>query len=153
MNDDQWKGVINFLNEKFDEHGLFRKAWSAQTEANLPLIKKENSLRAATEHMLLDKERAVVIVGASPRLKEDVEKLKALDENFVLVCANSAVKYLLDHGIRPDYVISIDADDVIAKRDLENFLQVVVIATVFRGGFKLVKKHENGYFAPVFVSN
>lgn len=119
MNDDQWKGVINFLNEKFDEHGLFRKAWSAQTEANLPLIKKENSLRAATEHMLLDKERAVVIVGASPRLKEDVEKLKALDENFVLVCANSAVKYLLDHGIRPDYVISIDADDVIAKRDLD----------------------------------
>lgn len=119
MNDTQWQNTISFLNEKFTEDGEKQKLWSEQTRVNLPLINKDNSLRGQTEHMLLNDEKAVVIVGASPRLKEDVLKLKELDGDFVLVSVNSAARVLIQNGIKPDYVISIDSDDIISKRDLD----------------------------------
>jgi len=61
----------------------------------------------------------MVLVGASNCLERDVDKLKEMDDNFVIVCANSSLRYLLKHGIRPKYCISLDSDDIDIPQHLD----------------------------------
>ena len=57
-------------------------------------------------------DKTVIVVGASPCLERDVKALKkATRRDFSIFCVNSALKYLLDHGVRPDYVVALDSDD------------------------------------------
>jgi len=65
------------------------------------------------------KERAVVLVGSSPRLAGDVERLRGLNDNFRIICANSALKFLLKHGVRPHYTICLDSDRIDIPQHLD----------------------------------
>lgn len=108
MNIYQWKGQIRSFNDGFEPIKP-QKEWDDNTEANLSRLNKANSIRNL-KGIYSDKEKAIVIVGASPCLKRDVEKLKQCNDNFVIVCVNSALRYLLKHGIKPDYVVCLDSD-------------------------------------------
>jgi len=83
------------------------------TTENLPLFKKGNSIWNLEFKYYKRRWEGNVLVGSSPCLAKDVEKLKELDDNFIIVCANSALKFLLKSGINPHYVICVDSDDVI----------------------------------------
>lgn len=109
MNIYQWKRQIKFFNDGFQDIKP-QQEWDDNTEANLSKLNKANSIWNLKGICSGNKEKAVVIVGASPCLKRDVEKLKQCNENFVIVSVNSALKYLLDHRIKPDYVICLDSD-------------------------------------------
>jgi len=61
----------------------------------------------------------MVLVGASPCLKDDVKYLKNLGDNFCIICANSSLRFLLSNGIRPDYCICLDSDDVDIPQHLD----------------------------------
>lgn len=61
----------------------------------------------------------MVLVGASPCLKEDVKYLKNLGKNFCIICANSSLRFLLSNGIRPDYCICLDSDDIDIPQHLD----------------------------------
>jgi len=64
-------------------------------------------------------EKAMLLVGASPCLKKDVEYLKDIDDRFCIVCANSSLKFLLRHGITPDYCICLDSDHIDIPQHLD----------------------------------
>ena len=67
----------------------------------------------ATEH-LQDTElgKTAVIMGASPKIESQVETLRNLQEDpeFVLCGLSSNLEFLLNNGIQPKYLITIDAD-------------------------------------------
>ena len=110
MSTAQFRQSINFFNDLHMEGGGPQAMWSENTRRNLPRIKKKDSMYSYTNLYGGDNEKAIVLVGASPSLKDDVEKLKELDDNFVIIAANSALKFLIKHGIKPEYVIAIDGD-------------------------------------------
>ena len=43
-----------------------------------------------------------IVVGAGPSLDGDIERIRALRDRAVIISASSALKVLLEHGIRPD---------------------------------------------------
>lgn len=122
MNIDQFKQSIKFFNKRHQEATNPIELWSENTERNLPRIKKKDSIWQLENLLKDEKEKAVVLIGASPCLKRDVEKLKALDDNFITIAANSALKFLLKNGFKPDYVIALDGDktNLVGHLDCDN---------------------------------
>jgi len=118
MNIHQWKKQIRNFNKAY-ENSAPSKQWNRNTRANLSRFNKENSIWSMQWKYTGEEEKAMVLVGSSPCLAEDVKKLKALDDNFIIICANSALKYLLKNGVKPHYVISIDSDDIDIPQHLD----------------------------------
>jgi len=119
MNIHQWKQQIKNFNASFEKHPEVRGQWNKNTLANLFRFKKENSIWNLEWKYYKEKEKAMVLVGSSDCLTKDVKYLKELDEIFCIICANSSLKFLLRHGIKPDYVIALDSDDIDIPQHLD----------------------------------
>lgn len=139
MNEYQYFDTIKWLNDKFEESGP-RERWSECTRLNLPLIDKKMSVHKFKDIYFGEKEKVIVVVGASPRLNEDVEYLKKLDDKYVIMVSNSAAKFLVDNGIKPHYVVSIDADDIIATRDLDFDTSDLTLITTNASSPEVIKR-------------
>ena len=105
----QWQGAIETFNTTMcvptDE-------WDANTEANLKRLNKENSIWTLERAFVNPNDKATVVVGASPCLERDVDALKKCTrKDFAIFCVNSSLKYLLEHGVKPDFVVALDSDD------------------------------------------
>lgn len=61
------------------------------------------------------------VVGASPNLEASIEKLRCLDNNSVLIAADTAFPFLVDNGIEPDYAVTIDAQPL----SLQHFIGLI----------------------------
>ena len=106
---EQWKNSI----EAFNTNSILpTDEWDVNTEANLKRLNKKNSIWNFEKSFLNPHDKAAVIVGASPCLKRDVNALKKCTrKDFAIFCVNSALKFLLSHGVKPDYVVAMDSDD------------------------------------------
>jgi len=62
--------------------------------------------------------KTAVMLGASPAIKNQIATLRILqdDSDFVLIGITSGLKFMLDNGIKPKYVMIADADP-----DIERF--------------------------------
>jgi len=131
MNLHQWMHNIKTFNASFAKHDEIHDQWNVNTIANISRFHKNNSIWNL-EGKYREEDKAMVLVGASPRLSEDVEKLKDLDDNFCIICANSSLKYLLRHDIKPDYVICLDSDhlDIPQHLDIERDDITLLASTV-----------------------
>ena len=93
-------GNINagILDERLD-------AFRRNVEKNLPLIKKHGGLQSVVPLLA---GRHIFIAGAGPSLEKDIPLLKKISAmpSAALISADMALKVLLKHGIRPDFVIS-----------------------------------------------
>lgn len=110
MNIHQWKKYVNKFNGAFEENMALRNEWNNNTLENLHRFNKGNSIWNLLDLYSGEKEKIAVLVGASPCLAKDVEYLKELDDNFFIICANSAFPILSKHNIKPKFVICLDSD-------------------------------------------
>jgi hypothetical protein len=116
----QWKSAIKAFN---DNASVPEEEWEINTRANMDRLHKNNSVWTMKDKFLQPNDKAVIIVGTSPCLKRDVKKLKGLNrDDFCIVCVNSALKFIMDRGIIPDYVVAFDSDeeDVFAHLDVDS---------------------------------
>jgi hypothetical protein len=67
-----------------------------------------NSYCGDSYRELFPKDMPAVIVSAGPSLERNVGFLKQAKNHALIVCVDSAVKYLLKENISPDFVISVD---------------------------------------------
>ena len=131
MNIHQWQKQIREFNKKYSDDDGLHKEWNVRTLENIPYFTKEKSIWNLEFKYYAEDEKAMVLVGSSPCLKRDVEKLKDLDDNFIIVCANSSLKFLLKNGIKPHYVICIDSDaiDIPQHMDIEGSEDITLLAS------------------------
>ena len=54
------------------------------------------------------------LVGAGPSLDKNIDNLKEYQKTSIIMCADVVLPVLLDHGIIPDFVVTIDPSDVLA---------------------------------------
>jgi len=92
----------------------------------------------ATAHLQdVEKGKTAIIMGASPHIQTQVETLRDIqdDPQFVLCGLSSNLEWLLNNGIRPKYVITIDADpsqgDFWTNLDMEKTRGITLIANTF----------------------
>ena len=119
MNIYQWKNQIHNFNESFSHNEEVKDKWARNIELNIDKFTKKNSIWNLEDIYLDEKEKAAILVGASPSILDDVEKLKNIDDNFFIICANSSLKILLDHGVKPDYCMCLDGDEVDIPQHLD----------------------------------
>ena len=106
-----------------------KDTWQAHAAANHERVKQQIGALWQTANM-----KTGVLIAAGPSLEASLPEIKAIDRaTHEIVCVDMALKFLLDHGVRPDYVICSDASKEIARTlvsaasaDISLLLNVVV---------------------------
>ena len=88
----------NFISE--DQDKLWVKNYSINRPTMLPCIRNEYG-----------KHRITILVGGSPAIEKNWEALKDLEDDFILVCCTTSLRFLLDHDLKPDYCVLVDAGE------------------------------------------
>lgn len=91
------------------------------------------------------KGKKVIIVAAGPSLDKNVEQLKTIDrktDEYVILAVGTVYKKLLNMGIKPDYVIIIEANENIISQisgveDKE--VPLLILSTAYR---ELARKYQ-----------
>ena len=96
--------------EKIHEARLVRTAsrhkgaWMENIQANKPRI-----IRDLSELWLDSDGGEIISVAAGPSLAFDLHRIRTMAPGRQIVCVDMALKFLVNNGIFPDYVISTDA--------------------------------------------
>lgn len=86
----------------------FSKRWLINTVNNIAAISNNNYyLLSDLENKFIG--QTALIAGAGPSLSENITKIQANRDKFVIFAVNKVVKYLLQNGITPDFVVGLDA--------------------------------------------
>lgn len=85
---------------------VYAKKFTINAIKNLSFIKKSNYIGEFIDK--LDKEVPVIIVSAGPSLDKNIDELKRAEGKAFILSTDTAVKYLLEHGIRFDAIVTVD---------------------------------------------
>ncbi|HOJ50359.1 MAG TPA: DUF115 domain-containing protein [Spirochaetota bacterium] len=61
------------------------------------------------------KDTPALIIGGGPSLNRCIDKIKKVKDNVFIISVNTSLAYLLDNGIVPDFVVTVDPQDKIYK--------------------------------------
>jgi len=154
MNIHQWSNTIKTFNKKFEENRDVQDQWDVNTRENLPLFNKGNSIWNLEDLYSGEKEKAMILVGSSPTLEKDAPKLRNLNDNFIIICANSALKYLLKNGVKPHYVICLDSDDIDIPQHLDcDSRGITLLSSTVVSKIALDAWQGDIYFMPYYSIN
>lgn len=73
---------------------------------NIPLLKYCNCEEEYRDAFPVDV--PVVIVSAGPSLRKNVKELRRLKNKLMIISVDTAARYLIENGVRPDIVVTID---------------------------------------------
>ena len=90
----------------------YSKFWLQNTLNNIQAINEGEICKLSDLDGKFEEETALV-VGAGPSLAENIRFIKDNREKFVIFAVNKALKPLLDREIVPDFVVCIDAKNVL----------------------------------------
>lgn len=82
-----------------------QKAFNRNIFANLPRLA---AAAGAVELFGIFKGRPAILVSAGPSLNKQLPRLKELQGRAVIICVDTAMRALLNAGIRPDLVAAVD---------------------------------------------
>lgn len=99
VNDAQQKELINISTTNY-----FAMDWQINYAMNLEKISNDLSLNSLFKQYTCP----VVIASSGPSLNKQLPLLKKYRDFIILICAGSTINSLLNAGIKPDYVVSID---------------------------------------------
>ena len=110
----------------------YAKVWVANTVKNI------NTINSSTFYKLSDLEgkfagQTALVIAAGPSLSENIEKIKADRNKFVIFAVNKVLRTLLANGIYPDFVVGLDAQYVgTTFNGLEEYLPKINYITDIR---------------------
>ncbi len=79
---------------------------------NLPVMLKNPKFKEFVKHK---NSEICIIVSAGPSLNKQLELLKKIKENVTIMCVDSTLPILVQNGIKPDIVCSMERDELTAK--------------------------------------
>jgi hypothetical protein len=125
-----------FLDASSDDTG--RKCmddWMKNLRDNRELFRRTGW--ASEKLQGIEQGKTAVIMGSSPALQKQVEDLRNLmeDDRFVLCGTSSNLEFLLNNGIKPKYVITVDGDksqgEFFDTIDMNKTKDITLIANCF----------------------
>lgn len=108
-----WKDFHAWISENTGKHYL--DLWVSNAKANKSRLKDYGWACEAFQGK--HKGRASVLLGASPAIRNQVDKLRELQhsDDFVFIGITSGLEFMVSNGIRPQYVMIADADPKMAR--------------------------------------
>lgn len=89
-----------------------------------------------------------ILVSAGPSLNNNIDEIKNAVGKALIVATDTAVKPLLNHGIRPDAVLTIDPSKPVILFDKEEVWDIPLI-TMGNGNSQVIEKHKGRKFFSV----
>ena len=86
----------------------FSKVWLNNTIFNIAEANKKEVYLLSDLNGKFNLQTAL-IVGAGPSLNENIDKIKANRNKFVIFAVNKIARYLIQKGIIPDFIVCLDA--------------------------------------------
>lgn len=123
----------------------FSETWLINTLDNIASINKgEYYLLSDLENQFIG--QTALLLGAGPSLNDNIEKIKAHRNKFVIFAVNKVVKYLESQGVVPDFVVCLDAKNMDSTLDVSPeflaktncIMDLRVDRNIFRKNFKKI---------------
>ena len=89
----------------------FSTTWVVNTLNNISTINKSIMYKLSDLENKFSGQNALII-AAGPSLKDNIEKIKANREKYVIFVVNKSLRYVLSQGINPDFVVGLDAGNM-----------------------------------------
>lgn len=130
-----WIKYTEFISSKTGRRGM--ALWIENARINREFFKKSGKAWATQDLQDLHLGKTVVMIGASPALAKQVDILRDLqnDTDFVLFGISCNLKFLLNNGIKPKYIITVDPHwsqgDFWKDMDMEETKDITLITNVF----------------------
>ena len=99
-------GLDHINLQKFVKDGWVGEELENKFIANYEINKNKAELSDALEPQ---PSKTCILIGASPAVNKQIETLKTIDENFILVSSNKVYQLLVESGIQPDFVFAVEA--------------------------------------------
>ncbi|GIQ62827.1 hypothetical protein PACILC2_13950 [Paenibacillus cisolokensis] len=128
---------------------LFKREWPENIVKNLPKTFEGRHLRNLQGYF---RDMPALIVGSGPSLDQDLERIRQLQDHVPIFAAGSSIQGLLDKGIKPHMIVSIDG----SEKNYEVFqdLDVSDIPFVYASYIKhKIIKELNSNLYHVFMSS
>ncbi|WP_195509800.1 motility associated factor glycosyltransferase family protein [Clostridium tyrobutyricum] len=91
-----------------------------------------------------------IIVSAGPSLEKNIDELKNLNDNAIIICGNRTLKPLLERGIIPHFMCAVDCNDIVydmCKDYLKSKIPLVFLETtnsklvINQKGYRIFSKY------------
>lgn len=89
----------------------FSTTWVVNTLKNISTINKSAMYKLSDLENKFSGQNALIL-AAGPSLKDNIEKIKANRERYVIFVVNKSLRYVLSQGIHPDFVVGLDAGNM-----------------------------------------
>ncbi len=107
--------LINTLDDKFIGNDVNNKLWDTEKK----LIQNNYEMLKHFEYLTLkdvtNLKNQIAVVAPGPSLKKNIKKLDKIRAYTSIIVVDVALKYILDNGIIPDIVVTLDAKMSIDK--------------------------------------
>lgn len=103
---DDLTAIHGLISVGFNELAKQSNNWGMNTIRNLDKIYSNNELEALRGKF---KDKPAVIVSAGPSLLKSIEAIKKYRDNIIVISVGIALKSLINHGVKPDFVAIIEA--------------------------------------------
>ncbi|MCR8660512.1 motility associated factor glycosyltransferase family protein [Paenibacillus endoradicis] len=100
------KYLLNYVSfQQYNKH--VGKLQHRNILRNIPEVLRTPSLIHYKDKWL---GKTAIIVGGGPSLERDIELLKQLENQYIIIAAGTSIQTLLKHGVKPHLTISMDAN-------------------------------------------
>ena len=121
----------------------FSKAWLLNTLRNISTVNNSSMYKLSDLETKFTGQTALII-AAGPSLSENIEKIKANRDKYVIFAVNKVLRVLESNGIIPDFAVCLDASGInLTLTGLEDFCTKMNCITdlksdsiIFTKGFK-----------------
>lgn len=101
------KDIININIGNYNTIKKFNQLFYSNFIENIPHIVESINIKELFNKF---QNKPAIIVSAGPSLAKNVELLKEIKNKALIICVGTALRVLLDKGIKPDLVITVDPD-------------------------------------------
>lgn len=132
----QYKNYLGILKTaekeiqvKYNTMQHFNQIWLENLTKNLKFLKESTTFTDLTEK--LDKDIPVILVSAGPSVSEELEGLRMAKNHLPILAVDRIVDFLMDNGVEPDGIFTIDAAYPREKMQVERIQHIPVFMDLY----------------------
>ena len=103
-----YSNIISFFNRKLANQATYKRftdLWFQNLLSNLPLLAQAKPISYLKKRF---PQRLAILCGAGPSLLDDIHIIESLQQHAIIASVDTAVNTLVQCGIQPDIVLSVD---------------------------------------------
>ncbi len=107
------RGLLGYYRGSFGALAVFKNMWQENSMDNIVTVAAQPGIKDLRG---IFKDIPAIIVSAGPSLVDDLDVLREAKGRIPIFCVGTAYKALIRGGIRPDFVVVVDAKEKVIEQ-------------------------------------